>query len=81
MVRKITALAALAIAVERQLGLRMGVGGFNAGRQASEKWSQKNGLRKIASTKKPRRKAGALKFLTQGVDQYFATTGPVQLKR
>ncbi len=33
------------------------------------------------NTKKPRLDAGAFKFLTQGGDQYFATTGPVQLKR
>ena len=32
-------------------------------------------------TKKPRQDAGAFKFLTQGGDQYLATTGPVQLKR
>jgi hypothetical protein len=31
--------------------------------------------------KKPRHWPGLLNILTQGGDQYFATTGPVQLKR
>ena len=44
-------------------------------------WRQTSGRQMRQPNKKAPAEAGALEVLTQGGDQYFATTGPPQLKR